>query len=219
MSARYLSVLLLCALAPVVAGAASGQRAFDDYFEALPLFWQKIYPEGGETLYCGRSFGRNKGRSINIEHVYPMAWAVRAQGCQKRDECRRTSRRFNQIEADMHNLYPARKSINKSRSSHPFGMIAGEPREYGKCDFELDHNRRKVEPRPAVRGNIARAMFHMSETYGLRIYRRQGEMLQRWNREDPPDREERRRNRAIEDIQGTRNRFIDAPDRADKLRF
>ena len=219
MPARYLSVLLLCALAPVIAGAASGQRAFDDYFEALPLFWQKIYPEGGETLYCGKSFGRSKGRSINIEHVYPMAWAVRAQGCRKRDECRRSNRRFNQIEADMHNLYPARKEINKSRSSHPFGMIEGEPREYGKCDFELDRKRRKVEPRPAVRGNIARAMFHMSETYGLRIYRRQGEMLQRWNREDPPDREERRRNQAIEGIQGTRNRFIDDPDRADKLRF
>ena len=219
MPLKYISALLLCVLTPVIAGAASGQHAFNDYFEALPLFWQKIYPEGGETLYCGRSFGRNKGRSINIEHVYPMGWVVRAQGCRKRDECRRSSRRFNQIEADMHNLYPARKDINKSRSSHPFGMIEGERRDYGKCDFEFDQHRRKVEPRPAVRGNIARAMFHMSETYGLRIYRRQGEMLQRWNREDPPDREERRRNQAIEDLQGTRNRFIDDPDRADKLRF
>ena len=34
MPARYLSVLLLCALAPVIAGAASGQRAFDDYYKA-----------------------------------------------------------------------------------------------------------------------------------------------------------------------------------------
>ena len=70
-----------------------------------------------------------------------------------------------------------------------------------------------------MRGNIARAMFHMSDTYGLTIYRRQGEMLQRWYREDPPDREERRRNQAIEDVQGTRNRFMGDPDRANKLRF
>jgi len=198
---------------------ASGQQAFDDYFEAKPPFWRNVYPEGGKTLYCGEAFGPHKGRSINVEHVYPMSWVMKAQRCGSRDDCRRHDRRFNQIEADMHNFYPSRKDINKARSSFPFGTIKGEHREYGHCDFEFDPRTRKVEPRPTARGNIARAMFYMQDTYDLKIYRRQGKMLQRWNREDPPDREEQQRNDRIEAVQGNRNRFIDHPQAADRLRF
>ena len=200
-------------------GAAAEPRAFESYLDALPVFWDQVYPNGGETLYCGKPFGNRPGRSINIEHVFPMAWAMRAEGCRSREQCRNFSRRFNRIEADMHNLYPSRKDINKTRSSFPYAMVQGEQRAFGKCDFELDHRKRRVEPRPAARGNIARAMFYMQDTYGLRIYRRQGELLRDWNRDDPPDREERRRNEVIASIQGNRNRFIDDPSLGEKLRF
>ena len=136
---------------------------------------------------------------------------MRSAGCRSRDECRRTSRRFNQIESDMHNFYPSRKEINKIRGSSPFGIIKGETRKFGQCDFEFDPKQRIVEPPPVSRGNIARAMFYMKESYGLKIFTRQGAMLQRWHREDPPDDEELRRNDIIEKLQGTRNRFIDEP--------
>ncbi len=190
-----------------------------EYFNVLPLFWSRLYPDGGETLYCGRKFGSNKGRSINIEHVFPMSWALKKFGCKDRDHCRKTSPGFNKVEADMHNLYPARQEINQARSSYAFAMIRGEKRRFGKCDFEIDQRRRRVEPRPMSRGNIARAMFYMHQRYGLTIYKKQGELLKQWHREDPPDVEEQRRNEAIEKIQGTRNRFIDQPQLAYKLRF
>ena len=119
----------------------------------------------------------------------------------------------------MHNFYPARKDINKIRGSYPFGVIKGEARSFGQCDFEIDARQRIVEPPPASRGNIARAMFHMKESYGLKIFPQQGLMLQRWNREDPPNDEELRRNNVIEKLQGTRNRFIDEPRLAETLRF
>lgn len=198
---------------------AAGQTAYSDYFEVLPLFWQQVYAEGGETLYCGQAFGRSADRSINIEHVYPMSWVMRAEGCRSREECRRKSRRFNQIESDMHNFYPSLREINKIRGSSPFGVVKGEVRRFGRCDFEYDSKQRVVEPAPVSRGNIARAMFHMQESYGLKIFARQGEMLQRWHKEDPPDTEELRRNDIIEKLQGTRNRFIDDPTAAEKLRF
>ena len=98
-------------------------------------------------------------------------------------------------------------------------MIKGEARRYGKCDFELDRKQRLVEPVPASRGNIARAMFHMMESYQLRIFPRQGEQLKKWHREDPPDEQEQRRNDLIEALQGTRNRFIDDPAAVRELRF
>ena len=89
--------------------ACGGQQRFTDYFDALPVFWEQVYPEGGMTLYCGKRFGNSKGKSINIEHVFPMALVMNAEGCGSRDSCRDTSSRFNQIESDMHNLYPARE--------------------------------------------------------------------------------------------------------------
>jgi len=92
-------------------------------------------------------------------------------------------------------------------------MVKGEKRHYGVCDFEVDRKRRLVEPRPQVRGDIARAMFYMAETYGFTIFKRQGKLLTRWHKEDPPDANERRRNTAIEDLQGTRNPYIDQPER------
>ncbi len=119
----------------------------------------------------------------------------------------------------MHNLYPSRKDINYSRGSYAFALLKGEKRRFGQCDFELDQRRRRVEPRPASRGNIARAMFYMHDTYGLTIYAKQGNLLKQWHRQDPPDAEEQRRNNAIEKIQGTRNKFIDRPGLAYGLKF
>ncbi len=98
-------------------------------------------------------------------------------------------------------------------------MIKGEKRSFGQCDLEIDKRRRRVEPRPEVRGNIARAMFYIYDTYDLTIFRKQGELLKRWHREDPPDAEEKRRNDVIEKIQGTRNKFIDQPGLAYELKF
>lgn len=219
MPVKKLSLTLFCTILFWTLTACSEQQAFERYFDVLPVFWGQIYQQGGETLYCGEAFGPDKGRSINVEHVYPMSWAMKGEGCEDRDQCRASSSRFNRIEADMHNLYPARKEINKRRGSFPFGMVQGERREFGPCDFEFDSRRRNVEPRPAVRGNIARAMFYMHETYDLKIFRRQAELLKRWNREDPPDQEEKRRNQAIAKLQGNRNRFVDDPKAIDRLRF
>jgi deoxyribonuclease-1 len=214
-----LLILLLVAGIDVAFAMSMQQTVFEDYQEALPVFWSKVYHQGGETLYCGRKFGANKGGAINVEHVFPMSWVMKKLRCRSRTQCRRSSPLFNRIEADMHNLYPSVATINEARGAMGYGMVLGEQRHFGACDFEVDKERRKVEPRRKVRGNIARAMFYMQDTYDLKIFRRQGELLKQWHREDPPDDEERRRNNQIDQLQGTRNRFIDRPAEAEKLRF
>ena len=87
------------------------------------------------------------------------------------------------------------------------------------CDFEVDERRRVVEPRPQVRGEIARSMLYTANEYGLKIRTKFGSTLKRWNRDDRVSAEEKRRNDAIEIIQGNRNPFIDHPEHAEKLRF
>ncbi len=115
------------------------------------------------------------------------------------------------MEADLHNLYPSRADINRARSNFRFGMIEGEDREFGECDFERDKGDKIAEPRPITRGNIARAIFYMHKEYGLPVDSRDIDLLKQWNRDDLPTCNEMWRNNVIEEIQGTRNRFIDHP--------
>ena len=200
--------------------AFAGPPSIPDYETARSLFWSRIYPEGGETLYCGKKFGSKKGKQINVEHVFPMGWVTRSVKCGTRWQCRRRSPEFNRIEADMHNLFPSLERINDARGAFRYGMVRGESRKFGAdCDFEVDYRRRSVEPRSAVRGDIARAMFYMKETYDLEIFSKLGKLLMEWHLADPPDAEEKRRNDRIERIQGNRNPFIDDPGLARKLRF
>lgn len=215
-------LLLVCALLAWACwpGNAPGQQhAIPEYSAALRLFWNELYPDGGRTLYCDEAFARDSGGRINVEHVLPMAWAMNALDCESRDLCRERSERFNRMEADLHNLYPARRDVNEARGSFGYDELRDAAAPFPGCDFDIDHRRRRVEPRPAARGEIARAMFYMHESYQLEIFTRLGITLKRWNREDPPTAEERRRNDLIEMLQGTRNRFIDDPQAAEALWF
>lgn len=190
---------------------SNGQTQINSYQKSLRLFWRELYATGGKTLYSLQTFGPNKPDWINIEHIFPMAWVVNEFDCLDRRDCRRKQRKFNFIESDLHNLYPSRRDLNLLRASHRFGSIKGELRLFGSYDFEIDKKRRIVEPAPASQGEIARAMFHMANSYGLKIFKRQAETLAYWNKIDQPSKEEHRRNDLIEQLQGTRNVFIDEP--------
>ncbi len=207
------AILLLGASTPALAW----KKPDSEYFDTLPRFWGVLYSNGGETLYCGRQFGKRRDRNMNAEHVFPMAWVTKILKCGKRKQCRKNSRRFNTIEADMHNIFPALGKINQQRSAYAFAELPGEPGK-GKCDFEINKRKRLAEPRPEVRGDIARAMFYMSKQYDLKLFKRQQKLLLRWHRLDPPSVEERRRNDVIQNLQGRRNPFIDNPGQA-KLLF
>lgn len=198
---------------------AGGQSRIENYEQARALFWKELYSGGGHTLYCRERFGAGYNPGINIEHVFPMAWVTNALECGRRKQCRAVSERFNLIEADLHNLYPSRSDVNDARGAMSFGEIPGERRWRGGCDFEVDERERIVEPRPGARGNIARAMFYMKDAYGMVIFRRLGERLKQWHRNDPVSAHERRRNDVIEQLQGTRNKYIDDPELANELRF
>jgi len=189
----------------------TAQQQLDNYREAKRLFWNDVYKKGDVSLYSRETIPQNSHRLVNIEHVYPMSWVTNAVGCGDRDTCRRYSDLFNQIEADIHNMYPARKDLNYIRSSLSFGMVEGEERDFNDFDFEVDMQKRVIEPTIASRGNIARAMFYMADAYDLTIFKRQRDLLKAWHEQDPPSKRERKRNDLIEAVQGNRNYFIDHP--------
>jgi deoxyribonuclease-1 len=115
---------------------------------------------------------------------------------------------FKRMEGDMHNLVPAIGELNGDRSNYRFSMLEGEKRRYGQCDFEVEFKAKKAEPPEAVRGDIARTYFYMADRYKLKLSKSQRKLLGVWDRADPVDAWERKRNQKIKRIQGNANPFI-----------
>ena len=221
---RYCSgVGLVCVNTLLVAGAVmvafsstalGGQTKIPNYRAARDThFYKELYKAGGRTLYCQVRFETKAG--LNVEHVYPASWMKDTAGCsgQSRKECRRTSKLFNEMEADLHNLFPALAEINQARANFTFAIIGTDVNEpdFGDCDFEIDEVERQVEVRPGARGEIARAVFYMHSEYALPIDPGLFRLLIQWHHEDDVSAEELRRNEVIAGIQGTRNKFISRP--------
>ena len=144
--------------------------------------------------------------------AYAASWMGDHLGCGNRNQCRQHithGARFNHMEADLHNLFPAMAGLNRTRSNNTFGIIPDEERFLLICDFESDSANDVTEPRPGARGDIARSIFYMHQEYGLPIDANLLPLLQQWNNADLPDTYEIWRNDTINRLQGTRNPFID----------
>jgi deoxyribonuclease I len=156
---------------------------------------------------CGLAPRKNSRRANDLEweHIVPFSWFYQGRLCatdsfrkanctsnsgkvkSARKCCAKTDELANRFESDLFNLRPAAGEINGDRSNRRYGEIADEFRRYGACDFEVDFANKMAEPPPSVRGNIARVIFYMLETYGLRLSAEDLAMYQRWHQNDPVD--------------------------------
>ena len=108
----------------------------------------------------------------------------------------------------MYNLYPSIGEVNQKRSNCLMGIIEGEKREFGKCDVELDS--RTIEPKPDIRGDIARTYMYMDSVYLVEtiISKENKDLFNEWHKADPVDEWECERAKRIEKIQGNRNEVV-----------
>lgn len=213
--AALLFLTSLSAIVTTTVPASADQFQIPNAREAHDLFWTRLYPSDGWTLYCGEYFQSHD--KIDIENVYSLVWAAESLNCGDIEQCRHNNARFNRIEADLHNQYPAKPMIIQARKDYRFGLIPGEFREFFECDFENSVHDQMAEPRIIARGNIARALFYMHTQYGLPLDGDMLALLKEWNLADPPSKDEIRRNDIIEKLQGTRNRYIDNPRLAEQI--
>lgn len=146
---------------------------------------------------------------IEFEHIVPAHAFGQYLPCWKnggRKNCKKVSEKFRLMEADLYNLVPAIGELNEDRSNFTFTELVGEPRKYGKVDFEVDFKMRKVEPRNEVKGQIARTYFYFQKTYNLPISKKQLHLFNSWNKQYPETTQEIEINKIKEKIQG--NKFI-----------
>lgn len=159
--------------------------------------WEHVVP----AQAFGQSFP--EWREGDSECIDRKGRAFRGRGC-----AGKISMEYRYMEADMYNIVPSVGEINGDRSNFSYGMIPGEPREYGACDFEIQD--RKAEPREQIRGDIARIYYYMEWAYpghGI-ISNKNRKLFDAWDKADPVDTWEIERCRRIENIQGNRNPFV-----------
>ncbi|MBK1648917.1 endonuclease [Rhabdochromatium marinum] len=168
----------------------------------------------------------NRAQRVEAEHVFPASQFGQSRPCwQKpnnfsacrisggdtlsgRDCCERVDPVFRTAHNDLHNLFPSVGYVNGQRSNYRWGTVSGGE-TYGDCDIRIDGNQRLVQPPMAVRGDIARTMLYMRQTYDLYLNDRELQLYRAWNNQDPPDAWEIKRNRRIRSIEGISNPFID----------
>lgn len=115
---------------------------------------------------------------------------------------------YRYMQSDMFNLVPAIGQVNALRSNYSYAMIPGEPRQFGPCDMEIKN--RNAEPRPEIRGDIARIYYYMNDAYPNRgiISKKNKKLFDAWAKADPVDDWERERVSRIEAIQKNHNKFV-----------
>ncbi|MEZ5930582.1 MAG: endonuclease [Alphaproteobacteria bacterium] len=181
-------------------------------------------PDLAACGYVSPSGGVRAGR-VEVDHVVPASWIGAGRPCWQEKLCRDAQGRafkgrkcclaidpaFRAAYQDLHNLRPTIGEVNERRSNYRFGLIDGEARDFGACDIEIDGTSRRAEPRPEIRGDVARISLYMEAVHGVRLSAGQRRLFQAWHRADPPDAAEIRRHDAIERVQGRTNPWIARP--------
>lgn len=144
---------------------------------------------------------------INVEHTWPQS---------------RFSGKYNKglQKADLHHLFPTDSKANSIRGNYQFGEVERDtkPVECKASRFGTSSDGRSVfEPPANHRGNVARSLFYFSLRYDLPITPNEEATLKKWDREDPIDEDEMRRNEEIFKAQANRNPFVDFPHLAERI--
>lgn len=204
------------------------------YFDRRITFYCSCYfsPTGksggaidrGDCGYVPRN-DNARAQRLEWEHVVPASRIAGHRSCWKRGHplCMKSGKPYKgrsccektgvDDEArfainDLHNLVPSVGEINGDRGNLPYGIVEGEPRAYGACDFEVGGSPKVAEPREEIRGNVARIWLYMAETWDFQLDDKELEMFERWGADDDVSLWERIRDERIGEIQGNRNSLI-----------
>jgi endonuclease I len=193
------------ALLKAIKQSSAGKHVVS-YNEARKEIFTHLDVKNGKVkcVYTDREINGGKipnSSDMNTEHTWPQSKG--ATGAAK---------------SDLHHLFPTDSKANSTRGSFPFGKVEKVQWSQGGSKFGLDAQGRKVfEPPDEHKGNVARAMFYFSAEYGKAIPNEEEAVLREWNKLDAVDAAEIERTRAIADIQGNVNQFVEHSNLVDRI--
>ncbi len=232
-------VMLFCFTMSNHSLAREAESEPSSFYKAKQLMLTDVYFDYRKTIYCNAEFDDDstifldgffsskyvdRSAKLEWEHVVPAenfgralkVWINDDPRCtveadRNRDCARKISHEFNQMEADMHNIFPAIGSVNAMRSYYNFVAFAddSEVQTFLGCDIKI--GRKKAVPPKHARGMIARAYLYMEDQYkeyGYNMSGTQRKLMQAWNKTYPVNHWECIRDYRIERVQGNHNKFI-----------
>jgi deoxyribonuclease-1 len=168
--------------------------------------------------------GNAKTRAARLEweHVVPASlMPARQRGCWTtgHPSCAKANRKCCETTGvdetarkmifDLHNLTPSVGQVNGDRSNFRYGVIEGEERVYGACDFEVSKELKLAEPQECQRGNLARVWLYMNWKHGVKISAEEKATFLAWSIADPVSSWEKERDKRIKGVQGNSNPFVE----------
>ncbi|MFN3604800.1 MAG: endonuclease [Leptonema sp. (in: bacteria)] len=185
----------------------------------LDFTTNKIVPNTKECGYQPKS--KSTVWMVNWEHVVPASRFGKMLSCWTEKLCKKNNKSykgrkccneidpcFNIMEGDAHNLVPTIYELNHDRRDYSYGILEGEKREYGNCDFEVESSLKITEPKENIRGDIARIYLYMSWFYKIPLTEEEKKWIEEWNTKDPPNEEEKKLNALKAKYNGNENPFV-----------
>ncbi|NMT65435.1 endonuclease [Marinobacter orientalis] len=210
---KTLTVFLLTLSVLLASSLVSSQntRFSDPETVVQNEFWGKLHARGGTSFFCETPF-TSKGFLLTEGYIYPLAQVRSALDCGTTSQCANHDR-YRQIASDLHNMVPVRNRIEMRRRNARYEELGstGKPDE---CDIR--ESAQFFEPPHRVKGDVARTVAYMVDTYDLPWAGASG-VFKSWNRMDPPDDRELTRHRQVAEIQGNENSFVLEPGRLENL--
>ncbi|MCM0612721.1 endonuclease [Marinobacter sediminum] len=202
------ALFLLCATSVVI---GQNTRFSDPDTVVKEQFWGNLYADGGNSFFCDTPF-TSKGFVLTDGYVYPLADIRSALDCGTSRQCEQDNH-YRQIASDLHNMIPVRSRTEMQRRNVRYENL-GET--INRDDCGIRESAGFFEPPERVKGDIARTVAYMVETYDL-PWLGSTPVFQGWNRLDPPDDTELTRHRRVAEIQGNENPFLTNPDYMEQL--
>ncbi|MET3507566.1 endonuclease I family protein [Halalkalibacter oceani] len=149
----------------------------------------------------------SRDHRFNAEHVVPQSWYKAREP----------------MKGDLHHLFACEPKCNNVRSNFPYFEFKINTSNKSIRDHCGTYDFRRFEPESG-KGTVARAMLYFLLRYPNRIrkkYRRRIDipLLYHWHEQFPATEYEKHRNKAIFEIQGNRNPFIDLPKLTNEIEF
>ncbi|MBE0513921.1 endonuclease [Sulfurimonas sp.] len=174
--------------------------------------------------YTKKGKKNERARRIEWEHIIPAENFGRQFSCWRDGDaqcvntkgksykgrrcCKKVSKEFRIMEADIHNLQPAIGELNADRSNFRFDFELPTTGQYGECKFEVDFKADRARVREELRGVIARTYLYFNKQYDMKISKQEMLKYEAWNKMYPSNEWEVERSGRIAKIQGSSNIFI-----------
>jgi hypothetical protein len=169
------------------------------YYKARKHLFSKVDGDGrkAEGRYTGEKieyFSQPLPNTGNMEH----AWSITRLPATAR--------------TDLHHTFPVIPEAKVARLNLHYGKVRVPVWERGGSRSGPGSKVKPVfEVRKEYRGDVARAMFYISTMYELDIPSAEEEILRDWHKQDSVDKAERKRNEKVQELQKSRNPFVDHP--------